>query len=108
MKNLSSKRAKALAISKDTKRAVYHRDGGLCVNCKRPGNPEAHFIPRSKGGLGIPENILTLCPECHRRFDQGPRMARVGMREYFRDYLMSKYPDWNEDDLIYRKYGCET
>ena len=103
MNNLSSKRAKACAISSTVKMIVYHRDGGLCVYCRRPGNPEAHFVPRSKGGLGIPQNILTLCRECHDRFDNGTRKERDGMREYFREYLSSQYVDWNESDNIYRR-----
>lgn len=103
MKSISSKRAKALAISTETRRAVYHRDGGLCVYCGGIGNPEAHYIPRSKGGLGCEKNVLTLCRACHDKFDHGTRMIREGMREYFAEYLASKYPDWNEDDLIYRK-----
>jgi len=99
----SSKRAKALAISDTTKRTVFARDGGLCVYCRRPGNPEAHYIPRSKGGLGIPENILTLCRKCHDRYDNGRTMEREGMREFFREYLQSQYPDWDEKKLIYHK-----
>lgn len=100
----SSKRAKALAISDATRRHVFARDGGRCVYCRRVGNPEAHFVPRSKGGLGIPENILTLCRPCHNRFDNGTKMERDGMREFFREYLMSKYPDWDETKLYYNKY----
>lgn len=103
MKSISSKQAKAKAINTTVKMLVYHRDDGLCVYCHKPGNPEAHFIPRSKGGLGVPENILTLCRECHDRYDNGSRMERDGMREYFREYLMSKYSSWNEDNLVYRK-----
>lgn len=61
----------------------------------------AHFISRAQGGLGIPANGLTLCPECHMRYDQSTN--RNQMREYFRAYLESRYPDWNEDELIYRK-----
>lgn len=51
--------------------------------------------------MGVIENGLTLCPECHRRYDQ--TTARMEMRGYFRDYLKSKYEYWNEDELIYRK-----
>jgi 5-methylcytosine-specific restriction endonuclease McrA len=61
----------------------------------------AHFIPRSHGGLGDERNGLTLCPICHRKFDQ--TTARKGMRVFFRDYLMDHYEDWNEEDLVYRK-----
>lgn len=103
MKHISSKRAKALSISQETKRIVFHRDGGLCVYCRDVGNPEAHFVPRSKGGLGIPENILTLCRKCHDRFDHGKRYERDGMREYLREYLQSQYPDWDESKLYYHK-----
>ena len=105
MKPLSSKRAKACAISPGVKRIVYDRDGGKCVYCGRPGFPEAHFIPRSKGGLGIPENILTLCRECHDKYDHGVRLMREGMREFFEDYLKSHYPGWDEEKLIYHKEG---
>ena len=104
MRSISSKQARAKAISSTVKMLVYHRDGGLCICCHRPGNPEAHFIPRSKGGLGIPENILTLCRECHDKYDFGTREQREGMREEFREYLMSKYSHWDEDNLTYRKW----
>lgn len=100
------KRTKALAISEETKHRVWCRDAGRCVWCGRRGAyvfPEAHYIPRSKGGLGIPENILTLCRPCHDRFDNGTREQREGMREYFREYLESIYPEWDETKLIYHK-----
>lgn len=103
MRNLSSKRAKALAIDTKTKRLVYDRDGGLCVNCGRPGNPEAHYIPRSMGGLGCEENILTLCRKCHDLFDNGRREVRGEMRGRFAVYLASIYDGWDEENLIYRK-----
>lgn len=103
MRNLSSKRAKALAIDTKTKRLVHDRDGGLCVNCRRPGSPEAHYIPRSMGGLGCEENILTLCRKCHDIFDNGCREVREEMRGRFAAYLASFYDGWDEENLIYRK-----
>ncbi len=103
MKRISSRQAQAHAISEETRRAVEERDGGLCVWCKKPGRPEAHYIPRSRGGLGIPENILTLCRQCHTAFDQGRREERDRMRGYFERYLREHYPEWNTDNVIYRK-----
>ena len=103
MKRLSNKRAKALAISTDTKRIVYERDGGICIWCHKWGTPEAHYIRRSKGGLGIPENILTLCRDCHGLYDHGPREQREEMKSRFREYHSEQYPDWDETALTYRK-----
>ena len=103
MRKISSRQARAHSIPATVKLIVNRRDNGLCVYCGRPGLPEAHFIPRSKGGLGIPQNILTLCRSCHDAFDHGTKRDREGMREYFREYLMSVYPDWKEENLVYRK-----
>lgn len=100
---MKSKRTKALAISDEVRERVRERDRGLCVYCGKPGLPEAHFIARSHSGLGIEQNILTLCRPCHERFDRGKREEREGMKEYFRDYLMSFYPDWDEEKLYYKK-----
>lgn len=98
------KRTKALAIPKEVKERVWERDGGCCVWCGSPqAAPNAHFIARSQGGLGIEENILTLCFEHHRFFDQGYGPDRRWMKQYFRDYLKARYPDWDEDKLIYRR-----
>lgn len=97
-----SKRTKALQIPPNVKAAVWERDGGCCVYCgSHNAAPVAHYIARSHGGLGIEENILTLCGECHRRYDQTTK--RREMKEFFREYLKSKYPEWDEKNLIYRR-----
>lgn len=107
---MKSKRTKATSISKAVKEKVWERDGGRCVVCGNNYNvmPNAHYIPRSKGGLGIEENIVTLCTEltpnkCHRKFDFGTKKERLEIKEKIREYLSSKYKNWNEDNLIYRK-----
>ena len=105
-----SKAARACDISREVKEKVWIRDRGKCVVCGNDYNadPNAHFIPRSKLGLGIEQNIVTLCnnfteKKCHFRFDNGTREEREEIRNKIRDYLMKKYPDWNEEDLYYRK-----
>ena len=53
-------------------------------------------------GLGLEENVLTLCRPCHYAFDRG--LYREEMTTYFRKYLQSKYPDWDEKKLYYRRF----
>lgn len=99
------RQTKATGIPQHVKEAVFERDGGRCVRCGRVKGafPNAHFIPRSQGGLGIEENILTLCWPCHYEYDNSANRGKL--REEFRQYLMRKYPDWDEQELTYRKYN---
>ena len=97
-----SQRTKALEMPPEVKKAVYERDSGACIWCAKQGQPNAHYIPRSRGGLGIEENILTLCWDCHFQYDHTSN--REHMREFFERYLKSKYPGWNEEKLFYKKY----
>ena len=101
---MKSERTKALMISKEVKRKVWERDNHKCIFCGRYcdiGLANSHFIKRSHGGLGIEENIMTNCLDCHFMFDDTP--MRKYMIERARDYLSSKYEYWNEEDLIYKK-----
>lgn len=102
-----NKRAKACDISKAVKIRVWERDGHRCIFCGSYVNvmPNAHYIPRSKGGLGIEENIITACTafgnNCHYIFDEGAKQQREAMRDHAKNYLKSIYPDWDESKLIY-------
>lgn len=106
------KRTKALAIPPAVKIAVAKRDSvddwPVCVLCGLPAPMDAplafscaHYIPRSQGGLGIEENILTLCPADHRLYDQSE--YRAVYKPILRRYLMDHYPGWNESELVYKK-----
>ena len=104
------KDTKARDFSRKVKEQIAERDSVMdwpcCVYCglaapTRLAWSNAHFIARSQGGLGIPENGLTLCPNCHRLYDQTTQRKR--MREFFREYLKGKHEYWSEDALIYRK-----
>lgn len=98
-----SKRSKKCDINKATKNKVWERDGHRCIICGNPfAMPNAHFIPRSKGGLGIEQNIVTLCAKCHQATDQSEH--RQFMLDKIQKYLMNKYDNWNKEDLIYDKW----
>lgn len=95
------KRTKALAISREVKQRVYDRDGGCCILCGKRGAPNAHYISRAHGGLGIEENIVTLCHTCHRRYDQ--TTERLSLGRIIADYLRERCPGWDPTNLVYRK-----
>lgn len=100
---MKTRRSKACDIPMSVKKEVWERDEHRCIVCGNPqAMPNAHFISRSKGGLGVEQNIVTLCLKCHRDYDQTTQ--RPNYKEYIRNYLKSKYPDWDEDDLLYKKF----
>lgn len=94
---------KACAIPKAVKIAVWERDNHQCILCGSPhAEPHAHYISRAQLGKGIEENIVTLCDQCHKAYDG---VHRRMLRPRIREYLESKYPEWNESNLHYKKYG---
>ena len=100
---MKSKRAKACDITKKVKDRVWERDGGKCIICgSRYAMPNSHYIRRSKGGKGIEENVVTMCQRCHMMYDQGIDWESIA--SYTEKYLRSKYPDWNPEKLVYKKW----
>lgn len=97
-----SRRSKATDITIEVRQEVLLRDNGICVFCKRQnGIPNAHYIPRSKGGLGIVQNVVSLCPECHYAFDFTTRHKEVG--DVVKAHLEAHYPDFTDEQRIYKK-----
>lgn len=98
------KRTKALDITPKVKQRVWERDNYQCIVCGSPyAMPNAHYIARSHSGLGIEQNIVTLCQVCHHNYDN--TADRGIYKDRIRNYLMEQYPEWDEDDLIYRKWS---
>lgn len=55
------------------------------------------------GGLGIPENVVTLCSECHFQEDFGQNTKLY--EQYIENYLKGIYgANWDKSKLIYRKW----
>ena len=98
------KMTKATAIPATVKIVVWARDGHRCILCgSSAGAPVSHVIRRSQGGRGIEQNIVTLCPTCHREFDEGPHRSEIYKR--ITDYLEGFYPGWSRESVIYKKGG---
>ena len=104
---MRSKRTKACAISPKVREAVEKRDSinGIpcCVFCKTSRNVrgEAHIVRRSQGGLGIEENILTVCRSCHEKFDETEERDRL--MNIAIEYMKEHYSDWDISKLVFKK-----
>lgn len=99
---MQSKRTKALAIPKRVKEIVWQRDKERCVICGSPyAFPEAHYIPRSQSGLGIEQNVVTVCRRCHERLDQSTERAQL--LAVIKAYLDIFYPDFTDEMRRYKR-----
>lgn len=114
---MKSKRSKACDITPKVRQEVHKRDGG-CIFCQinkfmppedefvtSLGTPQImHFVPRSQGGLGIPENLAEGCVWHHTLLDNG-KDTREEMLKIFESYLKLNYPHWNKEKLVFNKWG---
>lgn len=110
------KQTKQTAISARVKAAVAARAPKVphLHPLRRSGRPHCHVVRRSQGGMGVVENIVTLCGPCHYAFDEGLFMDRLrplgfhsqaDIRAYIINYLRGFYPDWTEEKVRYHKWG---
>lgn len=113
-----SKRSKACDITPKVRQQIYARDCG-CIFCQRdymmPPEDEftttrgmlqiMHYIPRSQGGLGIPENLALGCVWHHNIMDNGNLGLREQMLILFEDYLKAHYENWDSKKLVYSKWN---
>lgn len=97
---------KATEIPLKVKKEVWERDEHKCIFCHIEVPIEyanSHYIKRSQLGLGIPKNIMTNCDKCHKDFEE--TIKRNEMKEKAKKYFQSKYENWNEKELVYKKWG---
>lgn len=109
---------KLLNFDKKTRQQVQQRDNYSCLFCRIGYHCEEfvpnkldfiihdimHFIPKSKMGLGIPENGVEGCRYHHHMLDNGNKGRRAEMLKIMENYLKSIYPNWDRSKLVYRKY----
>ena len=100
------KLTKKTEIPQKVKKEVWERDEHKCIFCGKEVplfNANSHYIKRSQLGLGIPKNIMTNCDECHDKFDDS--IFRKEMQIKAKKHFQSKYENWNEEELVYKKWG---
>lgn len=110
------KRARKAEFTAKARRAIENRDE-CCIFCKIGYYMEKadwmdckvlsimHYIPRSRGGMGIEQNGALGCQYHHTMLDNGNTGRREEMLGIFREYLMQQYADWNEEELKYDKWS---
>lgn len=112
---MASKQTRAKEFSPKVRKRIKERDQ-ICIFCKMGYHTEKvtafsqqmasimHYIPRSAGGLGIEENGALGCLTHHDMMDNGFQGRRKEMLALYKEYMQGIYPDWNEDDLVYKKW----
>ena len=104
IKGHKHKLTKATEIPMKVKKEVWERDNHCCIYCHKYVDvyyANSHYIKRSHLGKGIPQNVVTACPKCHDKYDFG--VGIEDMIKFTKEYLISKYNNWNEEGLIYKK-----
>ncbi|HXV05230.1 MAG TPA: HNH endonuclease signature motif containing protein [Solirubrobacterales bacterium] len=57
-----------IPVPVETRRAVFERDGGKCVECESSFDLQYdHILPVALGGATTVENLQLLCADCNRR-----------------------------------------
>lgn len=111
-----SRRSRACEFPAKAREIIKKRDGG-CIFCRLgymlPPEDEfylsthryqiMHFIPRSQGGLGIPENGAVGCLWHHDMLDNGKGGYREDMMIIFEAYLRARHENWDRKRIVYRK-----
>lgn len=74
----------------------------VCERCEAEevsGQPRFHLhhiLPRSKGGLDIPSNLMVVCPPCHKTQHASKRNQELHL-DYIRDAYNKAHPRARQD-----------
>lgn len=105
---------KARQFPPKVRQAIAERDE-QCIFCKiayhMPHTDEyglhipntMHIVNKSQGGLGIEQNGALGCEYHHHFLDNGNCGFRDEMIEILEAYMIGLYPEWDRDNLVYKK-----
>jgi hypothetical protein len=85
-------------IGEQIKRQLLIGAHGICAMCGSRSQflEICHKVPLSSGGTNDPDNLLVLCPDCHRLFDSGP--TELHFVQFISD-LIRRNPDYSDVNL---------
>jgi len=87
------------------RKAVFERDGGLCVVCKQPAQDAHHLLERRlwpDGGYHL-NNGVSLCGPCH--LEAEATLISVESLRYYAGIPKKIIPEHMYEDLAYDKWG---
>lgn len=68
--------------------------------------PNSHILSRAHSGLGIETNIVTMCLECHHKYDNGIKKDKEKIKNKVVNYMKSIYGnDWSIEKQKYKKWS---
>ena len=88
---------------------VLARDGHCCTKCKK-GHEKAklevhHIVPRASGGTDSPDNLITLCHECHMKAHQGKFKIKTPEHMQLKHANFMNIVRWSLGTKLREKYG---
>lgn len=109
----------AMKDFENVKKFVYWRDGYACQKCGKCNTVinTHHIIFRSNGGSDRPDNLITLCEDCHKKLHAGkitldvekPRLFKdAGHMNSMRRLVESECRKIFGDENVSVTYGYET
>lgn len=87
---------------------VLFRDGHTCQHCKGKSGDKilnVHHIESRKTGGNAPNNLITLCETCHKKYHSGEIKLKIKRGESFRDAAFMGIMRWIFYDELKKIYS---
>lgn len=90
---------------------VLARDGHCCTKCKK-GHEKAklevhHIVRRASGGTDSPDNLITLCHECHAKVHAGKFKIKIPEHMQLKHANFMNIVRWALGTRLRERYGKE-
>lgn len=117
LSNTSNASGSGVSSFNNSKAFVLHRDNYTCQRCKVTKVPLQvhHVVFRSNGGSDRPENLITLCTNCHTKVHAGTssNSFKVNAESYKDSGLLNSimkylYQEFRVNIPTYKYFGYET